>query len=170
MDHVDAATFTSMAAYLRPVGAVLAGLLADRFCASKVIQFNFLLLALIYGVLSLTWSPTILFNLSMFNLTTSFLAVFALRGVYFALVEESKIDNRMTGTAVGFISLIGYTPDVFFAAVSGRILDADEGAKGFENYFLFMMMIAISGLVIALLINRRNRLLQSDLKNALERV
>ncbi len=161
MDHVDAAAFTSIAAYLRPVGAISAGLIADRFSASKVIQWNFLLLGLLYGMLSLSWAPSILFNLAMFNLITSFIAVYALRGVYFALVEESKINKGITGTAVGFISLIGYTPDVFFASVSGRILDANEGIKGFEDYFLFMMVIAITGLVIAIAINRKNRVLMN---------
>jgi len=39
------------------------------------------------------------------------------------------------GTAVDFISLNGYTPDVFFASVSGRMFDADVRIKGFVNYF-----------------------------------
>jgi nitrate/nitrite transporter NarK len=159
MDHVDAAAFTSIAAYLRPVGAILAGLVADRFSASKTIQVNFLLLAILYGMLSVGWDESMLYNLAMFNLITSYLAVYALRGVYFALVEESKVNASLTGTAVGFISFIGYTPDIFFASISGRILDANEGIKGFEHYFLFMMTIAITGLIIAIALNRKNRVL-----------
>ncbi|MFT5520849.1 MAG: sugar phosphate permease [Enterobacterales bacterium] len=159
MNHVDAASFTSIAAYLRPVGAVLAGLIADRFSASRTIQVNFLLLGILYGMLSVSWEASMLYNLAMFNLITSYLAVFALRGVYFALVEESKVNASLTGTAVGFISFIGYTPDIFFASVSGRILDANEGIKGFENYFLFMMIIAMTGLIIAVALNHKNRAL-----------
>jgi nitrate/nitrite transporter NarK len=162
MDHVDAASFTSISAYLRPVGAILAGLVADRFSASKTIQVNFLLLAILYGLMSISWDASLLYNLAMFNLITSYLAVYALRGVYFALVEESKVNASLTGTAVGFISFIGYTPDIFFASVSGRILDANEGIKGFENYFLFLMFIAITGLIVAIMLNHKNRALIKD--------
>ncbi len=156
MDTLESATFTSAAAYLRPVGAIAAGILADRFSASKVIGWNFLILVFLYGLLSLGWSEAILFNLAMFNLLTSFLAVFALRGIYFALVEESNVGHNVTGTAVGFVSLIGYTPDIFFNSIAGRILDANEGIKGFENYFLFLAAIALTGVLIAFLLHRMN--------------
>jgi nitrate/nitrite transporter NarK len=157
MDQVDSAAFTSIAAYLRPVGAICAGLIADRFSAGRVIAWCFTLLAILYAILSVSWPASILFNLAMFNLLVSFLAVFALRGVYFALVQESKIKHYVTGTAVGFISLIGYTPDIFFAAISGRILDAAPGVEGFENYFVMLMGISILGMLASVLLNRANQ-------------
>ena len=109
------------------------------------------LLSVLYGVLSFSWPASVLFNLAMFNLVISFVAVFALRGVYFALVQESKIKHYVTGTAVGFISLIGYTPDIFFASISGRILDAAPGVEGFENYFLMLMGISLVGVMASIL-------------------
>ena len=162
MDQIEAATFTSIAAYLRPVGAVAAGILADRFKASKVILWNFIILTVLFGSLSIRWSEALLFNLAMFNLLISYLAVFALRGVYFALVEESKVHPNITGTAVGFISLVGFTPDVFFGAVSGRILDANVGLKGFENYFLFLMLLAMVGLIAAFILSKMNASLEKN--------
>ena len=38
---------------------------------------------------------------------------YALRGIYFALLEEAAIPSALTGTATGLISLVAYTPDVF---------------------------------------------------------
>jgi len=157
MNHVDAATFTSLTAYLRPVGAICAGLLADRFLASRVIKWNFIALTLLYALLSISWPENILLNLAVFNLVASYLAVFALRGIYFALIEESKVNKNITGTAVGFVSLIGFTPDIFFASITGRILDANMGSTGFENYFLFMMFLSIIGLFLAVAIHRQNQ-------------
>lgn len=157
MDEVEAAGFTSITAYLRPVGAIAAGFLADRFSASKITLWSFAVLAVVYTLLSLSWAPSVLYNLAMFNLVVSYLAVFALRGVYFALIEESKISLKVTGTAVGFISLVGYTPDVFFASISGRLLDLAPGAKGFEYFFMLMMGIATVGLVAAIFLNRMNK-------------
>jgi nitrate/nitrite transporter NarK len=157
MNQVDSAVFTSFAAYLRPVGAICAGLIADRFSAGKVIVWCFGLLTILYAALSVSWPEAILYNLAMFNLVVSFLAVFALRGVYFALVQESKIKHHVTGTAVGFISLVGFTPDIFFAAVSGRILDAEPGVAGFENYFLMLMGISVIGMLSSVMLNKSNQ-------------
>lgn len=156
MDHIDAAVFTSFAAYLRPVGAIGAGLLADHFGAGKVTKWSFFVMLTTYIALTIQWPDSFLLELALFNLVISFLAVFALRGVYFALLEESKVKRQITGTAVGIVSLIGYTPDIFFASVSGRILDAAPGAEGFENYFIFMMMIAALGIVVSIILNRKN--------------
>jgi len=82
----------------------------------------------------------------MMNIIVTFTAVYALRGVYFALLEETNIAGNQTGTAVGLISLIGYTPDVFFHSVAGRILDASPGLPGFQNYFLMLAAFSILGL------------------------
>ncbi len=159
MDQLDAATWTSYAAYLRPIGAIGAGFLADRISASKVISASFLALVGLYLMIAglPSWvDGSALVMLAIFNLSLSFLAVFALRGVYFALVDESQIKLSITGTAVGFISFIGYTPDVFFSSITGRILDAAPGAKGFQNYFIVLMGFALIGLLAAILLHQKN--------------
>jgi len=74
--------------------------------------------------------------------------VYALRGIYFALLEEDRTPRFLTGAAVGMISLVGYTPDVFFGPVSGRILDASPGLAGHQNYFVFLASIAAIGLLV----------------------
>jgi len=157
MDQVDAATFTSSTAYLRPIGAVAAGFLADRFSAGRITAWSFAILAIVYFFLSTTQENSILVSLAIFNLVASFLAVFALRGVYFVLIKESNVDLKVTGTAVGFVSLIGYTPDIFFASITGRILDANPGAEGFANYFVLMMCIAFVGLFASIWLTYKNR-------------
>ena len=40
------------------------------------------------------------------------LGIFALRGVYFALIKGTDIPDHLAGLAVGVISLIGFTPDI----------------------------------------------------------
>jgi hypothetical protein len=88
------------------------------------------------------------------------MAVYALRGIYFALLEETRISRASTGVAVGLISLIGFTPDIFFYSVTGRILDATPGLPGFHNYFLLLTIIAITGLVLVMLLSHINRTAQ----------
>ena len=77
----------------------------------------------------------------------SFFGVFAIRGIYFALLEENKTPAHVTGAAVGLMSVIGFTPDFFFGPITGRILDATPGVGGHQNYFMFLAGIMIMGLV-----------------------
>ncbi len=156
MDRVEAATLSSFGAYLRPVGAIGAGLLADRFGGSHTIKWCFGFMVLVYAGWAFLWPKEILMLLAMANMAISFLAVYGLRGVYFALVDESRVMPHLTGTAVGVISLVGYTPDVFFGAVTGRILDASPGESGFQNYFIFLTGVSVLGLITAVLLRRKN--------------
>ncbi len=148
MDEVEAAGFTAYATYLRPVGAVVAGFIADRFSAAKSIFVTFLVLCIAYAVVA---ASTLQFDgsgLIITNLLVSYFAVFALRGIYFALLEETQTPKYLTGTTVGLVSVIGYTPDVFFAPIAGRILDASPGAAGHQHYFIFLACIALTGMLV----------------------
>lgn len=153
MSELEASQISSLAAYIRPIAAIGAGFLADRFISSRIIIVGFLV-ALICYILMYTIDPAVSFSTSsvayvviFINLVISMLAVFAIRGVYFSLVAESKVSTKHTGTAVGVISVLGFTPDIFFASVSGRILDANVGLVGFQNYFLFLSTFAVVGIL-----------------------
>ena len=82
------------------------------------------------------------------NLLVSVFAVFMLRGVYFALLEENQVPPYLTGAVAGTVSFIGYTPEIFFGPITGRILDANPGPVGHQNYFLFLAVVATVGMVV----------------------
>lgn len=147
MNEVDSARFTSIAAFLRPVAAITAGFVADRLIASKVIGTAFLLLVLSYAMLSFLSPAKLVTNIIYGNLIVTFIAVFGIRGVYFALLEETHVAKNLTGTAVGLISLIGFTPDIFFAPIAGRLLDAAPGVAGHHHYFMLLTIISAVGMV-----------------------
>jgi nitrate/nitrite transporter NarK len=147
MNEVDAARLAIWGAYIRPFAAITAGLIADRFDAARSIGVAFVVLLLAYLPLAALTPDTSGTNLIYTNIFISFFAVFAIRGIYFALLEENKTPLHVTGAAVGMVSLIGYTPDIFFAAIAGRILDANPGVQGHHNYFLFLAGIMLAGLV-----------------------
>ncbi len=147
MNELEAARFMSITAYLRPVSAVTAGFIVDRLSAKKVIIVSFILLIISYTILSILNPESNIANIIFTNIIITFMGVYALRGVYFALIQETKIPARITGTAVGLISLIGYTPDVFFNSIAGRILDGNPGFTGYQNYFIMLAGISILGLL-----------------------
>jgi nitrate/nitrite transporter NarK len=148
--EVEAAGFTATAAYIRPLAAVGAGFLADRWTASRIVGAGFALLVPAYAVLAFTSPATLGLHLLYANLVVTFFAVFAIRAVYFALLEETRIDKGVTGTAVGLISLVGFTPDIFFAPIAGRLLDSAPGVAGHQHYFMLLSGFAIAGLTITL--------------------
>jgi len=157
MDEVEAARFTAYASYLRPVAAVTAGIVADRFSASRIIGIAFLVLVTSFGTLAIAVPSAAWLNMIYANIFVSFFAVFALRGVYFALLQESKTPRYLTGTTVGIVSFIGYTPDIFFAPIAGRILDNAPGPVGHQHYFMFLAAIALFGLLVIFTLIRLNR-------------
>jgi sugar phosphate permease len=150
MDEVRAAEFATWGAWVRPFAAVAAGVIADRFNAAKTIGMTFAVLVVAFVVLALSTPDAAIRHLVIANLFVTFFAVFALRGVYFALLEENRTPAFLTGAAVGLVSLVGYTPEVFFAPVTGRILDANPGIVGFRHYFLFLAAIAAIGIGVVL--------------------
>jgi len=153
MNEVQGARLASYGAYVRPVAALAAGFIADRFDATRSIGVAFIVLAVVYAMLSLLLPGDSGVYAIYANLFISLFAVFAIRGIYFALLQETRTPRHVTGAAVGMISLLGYTPEVFFAPIAGRILDATPGAGGHHNLFLFLAAVAGCGaLVVAWLL------------------
>jgi len=155
INEVEAAFFMSNALYLRAIGAIAAGLIVDRFSASKVIIWLFAGMIVTYALLSFLVPNPGIFWIIFLDITVTFLAVYGLRGVYFALLEESKVSGTLTGTAVGLISVIGYTPDVFFNSIAGRIIEASPGLTGHQHFYLMLTGFSFIGLFITLIISRQ---------------
>jgi len=148
MNEVDGARLMTYATYLRPVAAIAAGLIADRWAAGKTVGVCFGLMMVAYGFLAAT-TPTGSGLLVIFgNIFVSVFAVFMLRGVYFALLEENRVPPYLTGAVAGAVSFVGYTPEIFFGPVTGRILDANPGPAGHYNYFAFLAVVAAIGIVV----------------------
>ena len=75
------------------------------------------------------------------------LGIFALRGLYYAIMEEGQVPLAYTGSAVGLVSVVGYTPDVFMGPLMGHLLDVAPGATGHRHVFLVVMAFSVAGLM-----------------------
>ena len=165
MNEVDAAKVFSYGSLIRPIAAIAAGIIADRWISSRVILVMFSCLTLIFALLAMSDTMLLYPAVVMLNIYITFFLVFAIRGIYFAVVQETKVSSNVTGTAAGVISFIGFTPDIFFGSISGRILDANPGVVGHQNYFLFLTIIAFFGIVIPFIfrkISKRNETRTAD--------
>ena len=157
MDEVRGAALSTYGGWIRPFAAVAAGILADRFNAARSIGVAFAVLMASWTLLGVSSMDAASLNIIYLNLFVTFVAVFALRGIYFALLEENRTPTYLTGAAVGLVSLVGYTPEIFFAPITGRILDANPGIVGFRHYFLFLAAIALLGIIVVLVLLKLRR-------------
>ena len=148
MNEVDGAKVTAYATYVRPVAAIAAGLIADRWAAGKTVGACFILLVISYCALAVSMPVGAGLYIIYGNLFVSVAAVFMLRGVYFALLEENQVPPYLTGAVAGAVSFIGFTPEIFFGPITGRILDANPGAVGHQHYFLFLAAVATIGVAV----------------------
>lgn len=150
LDEVEAAQLMTLAAWLRPFAAVGAGLLGDRIDISKAMIACFLILIVSYLFLGFTTPTPGAFFVLLANVAVTCIAVYGLRGLYFAVFEETKVPRAMTGTAVGIVSVIGFTPDIFVTLVAGLLIDASPGLTGHQHFFWFLTAFALIGAVASL--------------------
>jgi sugar phosphate permease len=157
MSELDAARFSAATAYIRPVAAIAAGFAADRWSARAVIGGLFLAMGVGYGALALLAPSPATLSALYANILVSCFGVFGLRGVYFALLEETRVPRERTGTAVGLISAVGFTPEIFFGPLAGRILDRSPGLEGHMDYFGLLAAVAALGAIGVLILVRLAR-------------
>jgi MFS family permease len=138
--------------WLKPLAAVVAGFIADKFGIAISVAVLFLVLIASFSLFAVlpgaaNWLPVMLLNVAVASL-----AVFAMRGIYFALLEEGGIPLAVTGTAAGIVSTIGFTPDIFMPLLGGVLLDVFPGQTGYRYFFLTTAAICSVGLVASIII------------------
>ena len=151
----DSASVVAKIAYLRVIGAILAGLLSNKFKPSIVLIFCFFFISINFFAIGLGTDNSQNISIILVTLCSSALVVFGLRGVYFTLLSETKIPMAHTGFLVGLISVVGFAPDIFFAPIAGRILDSFEGNTGHSFYFYFLGILSLIGFLASITLARQ---------------
>jgi len=148
-DEIKSAEVGTFMLYIRPVVGVCIGLLADRSRVSLMMILSFLIMligSLLFASGIIGPNTVILFFLALLITATG---VYAFRTLYFAAMEEGYIPITVTGTAVGVISLVGYTPDIFAGPAMGYLLDNSPGESGHQHVFIMLAVFSIIGLIAA---------------------
>jgi len=140
--------------YLKPLSALGAGFLADRMGVARTIAWSFAVLILSFSLFAVMPGSPGLLAILVLNTGVASVAIFALRGIYFALLEEGGVPRATTGTVAGLMSAVGFTPDVFMPVLGGLLLDRYPGRAGYRYYFAFIVGLCIAGLLSTLAILR----------------
>ncbi|RNC89720.1 MAG: MFS transporter [Allomuricauda sp.] len=149
-NQVNSAKVGTLLQFLRPAVGIAFGLIADKLKITWLLFISFVLtllggLLFASGIIAPT--TTLLFFMSVVVIAAG---VYACRALYFGVMQVGKIPLTLTGTAVGLISLIGYTPDIFAGPAYGMLLDAHPGQEiGHQNVFWMLSAFALVGTVAA---------------------
>jgi len=155
-NEVEAAGLSTLTFWIRPIAAVSIGLLADRFSSSMMLIYCFSIMIISsIGIAFFSVDSSIVWLIILLVMTTS-IAIYAMRGLYFAIMEEAKIPLSVTGTAVGLVSVIGYMPDIFMGPTMGYLLDRTPGYGGHQDLFYLLAGIAVVGLIASVIFYRVN--------------
>ncbi|RLQ23079.1 MFS transporter [Seongchinamella sediminis] len=150
LSEAEGAGIAASSAWLRPLSAIAAGFLADRIRPSRVVLGSFGILLAGYALFAVLVPGPDLYWVLVANIVFTSVAVYALRAIYFALLAESRMLLGITGTAIGIISVIGFTPDIFFAPAMGWALENHDPVTGHQFVFSGLLALACLGFASSL--------------------
>ena len=145
-DNLEAANIGSLQLYLRPLVCLLIALFADKKSYIHFIIIGFIVMlvgALIFSLGIVQVNMNYIFFFSLIVVATG---TYAIRALYFSIMQEGRIPLVLTGTAVGVISVVGYTPDIFASPMIGYLLDTYPGIIGHQYVFAILVLFSIVGL------------------------
>ena len=149
-DQIQAAEVGALQLYLRPIVCVIIGFLADKTSGTSWIIIGFVIMllgAVIFASGIVQSNMDVIFFISLIIIAVG---TYAARALYFAVFQEGKIPLAHMGTAVGIISVVGYTPDVFASPIMGYLLDTYPGITGHQYVFSMLVVFSILGLLASI--------------------
>ena len=157
-DEIDAAKVGAYQQYLRPLACISIALFADKSGNINVIIGGFIIM-LIGAILFSTGVIVAGLN-SLFILSLMIVAIgtYTIRGLYFSILRNGNISISLIGTAIGLVSIIGYTPDIFATPLYGYLLDTYEGIKGHQFIYLILALSSLIGILISFEFKKINNL------------
>ena len=156
-DEVKAAGLGTFLMFLRPVAGIGLGLFVDQLHVTKalLISLSFTLVGAILFATGILRPNAFVFFI--FSVVVLGMGVYASRALYYAVMQKGNIPLPLTGTAVGVISLVGYTPDVFVGPITGYFLDNFPGFEGHQLVFFMLIGFTLVGLFAGLIFLKKYR-------------
>ncbi|SAL46721.1 major facilitator transporter [Caballeronia peredens] len=151
---VAAGFITTLKLWMRPIGGIGGGFLGDRFSKTSVLVFA--LFAASAALLVLMAAPSIGSH-ALIAVIVLFIGVmtYAIRGLYWSLLDQCKVPAETMGLAIGLVSVIGYSPDAVLPLINGYLTQNYPGVHGYQMYFGYIAGMSALGGVAALVFKHR---------------
>ncbi len=140
--------------WMRPIGAFGAGWLGDKTNNAFVLSIIMFIAAFALMLFSFVPQLGSIWFLAFMVIFIGFLT-YAIRGLYWAILDTCNLPLSVTGLAIGLISLIGYSSDIFIPLVNGYFVGKYEGLKGYQYYYGYIASIGLIGAFLSLYLYKR---------------
>ena len=157
-DDINAARVGALQQYLRPIVCISIAFFTDKNGNINNILIGFLVMMLgsiLFASGLIKASMNMLFIISLIIVATG---TYAIRGLYFSILKDGKIPYILSGTAIGLISIVGYSPDIFATPLYGYLLDNYPGLRGHQYVYLILFISSIIGIYVSLKFKKLNNL------------
>ena len=140
------------------IASPIGGWLADKVFKStlKWIAYGSALLAVSIAATVLIGAGN-LYLTSVLSIIPGWI-VMSMYGIMFSSLKEINVPVKVSGTAIGFASIISYSPDLFMNTLFGAVLDTFPGAESLTAYkiiFLSLAGLSVVSVILALCILSR---------------
>ncbi|MGA0957101.1 MAG: MFS transporter [Flavobacteriaceae bacterium] len=157
-DDIESAKVGAYQQYLRPIVCLIIAIYTDKTGNINNIVYGFKIMlvgSLLFASGVITFSLNSLF---IFSLIIVAIGTYTVRGLYFSILRDGKIPIILSGTAIGIVSIIGYTPDIFATPLYGYLLDTYPGITGHQLVYLVLTMFSLIGIYVSLKFKKLNNL------------
>ncbi|MBU3182151.1 MFS transporter [Clostridium psychrophilum] len=166
VDAVSVATIMLIVLWMRPVGGVIGGFLADKFGKERTLSGA--LLGAVVCLLLISILPTSLSkNIFYALIILGGIFLYSIRGVYWSLLGDAKIDDKILGAAIGLISLVGYLPDIILPIFNSALFKTFGDKGGYNAYFIASAVMGVIGIALVTVFTNLNKKEKAKVENNL---
>jgi sugar phosphate permease len=148
LSAVAVGTITVAKLWMRPIGAAAAGFAGDFLNRELVLAGLLVAAAIALGSMAVmpvdVGAAVLLGVVLLVGLLT-----YAVRGIYWATLDSCGVPARIKGLAIGVISLVGYSPDIYLPLFNAELLERYPGQRGYAIYFLTLAAMGLIGAAAA---------------------
>ena len=157
-DEINAARVGALQQYLRPIVCISIAFFTDKNGNINNILIGFFVMmvgSILFASGLIKVSMNMLFIISLIIVASG---TYAIRGLYFSILKDGKIPYILSGSAIGLISIVGYSPDIFATPLYGYILDNYPGIRGHQFVYLILFLSSLIGIYVCLKFKKINKL------------
>ncbi|MEL1224805.1 MAG: MFS transporter [Candidatus Neomarinimicrobiota bacterium] len=157
-DEINAARVGALQQYLRPIVCISIAFFTDKNGNINNILIGFFVMmvgSILFASGLIKVSMNMLFIISLIIVASG---TYAIRGLYFSILKDGKIPYILSGSAIGLISIVGYSPDIFATPLYGYILDNYPGIRGHQFVYLILFLSSLVGIYVCLKFKKINKL------------
>jgi len=148
MTAVTVGVITTAMLWMRAIGGSVAGFAGDYWGREKVLAISMVLTALALTTLGAVPPLIGIGILASMVLIVGFLA-YAVRGIFWSTLDSCDVSVRVKGLAIGLISFVGYSPDIYLPKLNNYLLAVYPGKIGYTVYYGVLAFMGLLGALAA---------------------